>query len=210
MSYRRATTVKIGEVFGYLEVVGEPIKGAGGFYLPVKCACGNVVTKRWGALNGGSITSCGCRFGKYTHGGRHTRMYRIWSNMKDRCLNPNNSAYANYGGKGVQIDSDWLEFAGFRSWADSSGYTDELTIERIDPQSDYTPGNCTWIPLGEQADNKTNTIWITYLGETKNLKQWANDPRIHVRYHTAYVRIVRRGWDPIQAILTPPRIPKLK
>jgi len=89
------------------------------------------------------------------HGGCDTRLYRIWVNMKARCNNPNRDAYKNYGGRGVRVCEQWNhDFVAFRDWAVTNGYTDELTIEREDNDSDYEPSNCTWIPRGEQTYNR--------------------------------------------------------
>jgi hypothetical protein len=77
------------------------------------------------------------------------RLYEIWSAMKRRCYNPNCSPYKYYGGKGVKVCDEWLEYQGFKTWALANGYTDSLTIDRIDSNGDYEPGNCQWITLAE-------------------------------------------------------------
>ena len=91
---------------------------------------------------------------QYKHGGRFTRLYNIWSLMKARCLNFNNPSYLNYGGRGITICTEWLEFIPFKDWALSNGYTDNLTINRIENDGNYEPSNCNWITCKEQQKNK--------------------------------------------------------
>lgn len=96
----------------------------------------------------------------YRHGGTaegyHSRLYVIWHNMKCRCQNKNHPAYARYGGKGIRVCEEWeKDFAVFQEWAISSGYTDDMTIDRIDNSKGYTPENCQWLTKSEHA-KKTN------------------------------------------------------
>lgn len=93
--------------------------------------------------------------GQPTHGGildgKKKRLYRIWEAMKSRCLNPNREAYKHYGGKGVKVCLEWLNYAVFRDWALINGYADGLTIDRINNDGNYEPFNCQWITLSENA-----------------------------------------------------------
>lgn len=95
----------------------------------------------------------------YKHGGKGTRLYGIWQNMKNRCRNPKVRCYKYYGGKGISVCGEWNEsFVCFRDWAINNGYTDELTLDRIDVNGNYCPENCRWVPFAEQGFNKHNTI----------------------------------------------------
>lgn len=94
-----------------------------------------------------------------------TRLYSIYTNMKQRCYNPNNPKYSNYGGKGVIICDEWLnDFRTFYDWANANGYSDELTIDRIDPNGNYCPENCRWVTLQE------NISRIRYTDNPRNQK----------------------------------------
>jgi len=89
------------------------------------------------------------------HGGCYTRLYRIWCNMKNRCLNPKTPNYSRYGGKGIYVIPKFaLSFENFRDWALANGYRDDLTIDRIDSSEGYMPQNCQWIPLSENAGKR--------------------------------------------------------
>lgn len=87
-----------------------------------------------------------------------TRLFRIFQGMKTRCYNPNGKIYKYYGARGIRICDKWLDdFKTFYYWAINNGYTDNLTIDRIDVNGNYCPSNCRWITLSEQQTNKTNS-----------------------------------------------------
>ena len=152
-----------------------------------KCDCGketNVTTYR---LNKGKTKSCGClmietsrkqftELGKKskTHGLSKTRIYKTYRGMKDRCLNPNDMHYPDYGGRGITICDEWKnDFMSFYNWAMDNGYTDKLTIDRIDVNGNYEPSNCRWVDTKTQNRNKRNTRKIKYNGEIRTLSEWA-------------------------------------
>lgn len=84
-----------------------------------------------------------------------TRIWRIWHGMKQRCSDPRHSSFKYYGGRGVVVCSEWLHsFATFENWAMNNGYEDHLTLDRIDVNGNYCPGNCRWATYKEQAANK--------------------------------------------------------
>lgn len=88
------------------------------------------------------------------HGFHGTRIYRIWRGLFKRCDYPNSTDYKNYGGRGIKICDEWRDFINFKNWAFANGYSNDLTIERKDVDSDYEPSNCTWITKREQAQNR--------------------------------------------------------
>lgn len=193
-------------------VIKESERKHGNRYMLCKCDCGNVKEVMLGNLKQGNVKSCGClKFDNkhnLSHGHKGTRLYRIWTGMKTRCLNPRAVEYPRYGGRGISICSEWLDASNFISWAISSGYSDNLTLEREDVNGNYEPSNCTWIPLGEQALNRTNTVHVTFEGVTKPLKIWSKE--IGIDYPTLFSRIKCRKWSIEKAFTTPVKINRKK
>lgn len=109
----------------------------------------------------------------YRHGLTNSRLYNIWDSMKQRCSNSNRKDYDNYGGKGIKVCDEWLDFISFRDWAFMNGYKDNLTIERKDFTQNYQANNCEWITIQDQARNKSQNRLITINGETKIIAEWA-------------------------------------
>ena len=135
-------------------------------YWKCKCRCGNETTVTSNHLMTGHTRSCGCSHNKlkgensvlYRHGKRNTRLYRIWSGMKSRCLNKNNVKYKNYGARGIKVCDEWKnDFMAFYNWAISNGYRNNLSIDRINNDDNYEPDNCRWITLQAQNWNTTRT-----------------------------------------------------
>lgn len=92
------------------------------------------------------------------HGMSHTRLYRCWSDMKNRCNNSNNRFYHRYGGRGIHVCAEWNAFTSFMEWALSHGYADSLTLDRIDNDGNYCPDNCKWSTQHEQSLNKKHLL----------------------------------------------------
>lgn len=126
-----------------------------------KCDCGNEIVVRGDHLREGATKSCGClekenrdKGANYKHGGRKSRLYSIWSGMLKRCNNPDCHAYENYGGRGISICNEWLNFPNFRDWALNNNYSDDLSIDRINVNGNYEPSNCRWATSKQQANNR--------------------------------------------------------
>lgn len=213
-----------GEQFGRLTVIGldhverKPITK--GKYKTVRtiefyrfqCKCGNICIKEKSAVKSGNIRSCGCLSKEYNksekhkniglkHNLRYSRIYKIWLGMKNRCYNPKNYSYKNYGARGIKVCDEWKNNPKtFCDWANENGYTDELTIDRIDVNDDYKPSNCRWIIKSEQTKNKRNTIYLTYKNETKSLISWCEETNINLKVLRARLK---RGWTIEEALTTP-------
>ena len=206
-----------GKTFGYLTVMeyegtsyDKSTHSIRGFWK-CKCVCGNEISISRNDLIRGRRKSCGCM--KWTiasashkkHGFHNTRLYRILQGMKQRCHNPNDKYYHNYGERGISVCKEWRNketgIYSFVEWALANGYADDLTIERIDVNGDYEPSNCCWIPRSEQPKNTRRSKRYTYNGMTKTLRDWG----VYLGGSPCLVRDrLKKGWDIEKAITTPP------
>ena len=193
-----------GQRFGRLTAIYS-ISSAYGRLWYCKCSCGKMKEKPLSGyeLKNGIRNHCGCikYVPSHTHGKSHTKLYKVWSAMKHRCDNPNDTWYHNYGGRGISYYDEWKEFMPFHYWAYSNGYKKGLTLERIDVDGNYGPSNCTWIPKSEQTNNRRINKNITYKGKTQNMKEWADE--LGFEYHIIQSRITKLGWSVEKAFETP-------
>lgn len=120
------------------------------------------------------------------------RIYHIWARMKERCYNPQDKSYCDYGGRGIVICEEWMFFDNFYWWAINHGYKPNLSIDRKDVNDIYKPDNCRWVSRKVQSNNKRNNRLITYNGRTMTLTQWANE--VGIKPHTLRKRI-EMGWS---------------
>lgn len=170
-----------GQIFGKLKVLERAgSKHGGRAAWKCICECGTECIKIGRDMQVGHTKSCGCLLVEfnhkthYKHGMWGKRLGVIYHNMKSRCYNPNDTGYANYGGRGIEMCKDWKDNpASFAEWASMSGYTDSLSIDRIDYNGNYTPENCRWVSNKTQQNNKRNNTYITFRGETKTMSEWA-------------------------------------
>jgi len=154
--------------------------------------------------NGWAI-SIGDKMRPIIHGddcrGKRKRLYNIWVKMKHRC---NDKNLENYGKRGISVCSEWSNsYTLFKKWAEENGYSDELTIDRIDNSGNYSPENCRWSTVNVQNRNKRNVKLVTIFGETKSIPEWAEDSRCSVSFRTLRARISEYHWDVETAILKP-------
>ena len=118
-----------------------------------KCGfCGTEFKANTYDINRGYIKSCGCYVRK--HNLSHTRIYKIWRDIKSRTLNPKNKQYNDYGGRGITICEEWLDIHNFYDWAMDNGYSEGLSIDRIDNDGNYEPSNCRWTTRTIQTRNQ--------------------------------------------------------
>ncbi|MFD0587796.1 hypothetical protein ACFQZE_07260 [Paenibacillus sp. GCM10027627] len=161
----------VGEKFGKLEILEYQFKDKKGYFL-VKCECSE--NEKWvrsdGILSSGQ-KSCGCEKGSRTHGMTNTRLFTIWNGMKTRC---NDKDDADYGGRGITVFEQWKnDFMTFYEWATNNGYSDYLTLDRVDVNGNYEPDNCRWTTRIAQSNNTRSNYNITINGETKTVSEWS-------------------------------------
>lgn len=162
-----------------------------------RCDCGKEKLVIGATLRNNTSTNCGC-MQNVTHGGKHTRLYRIWGGMKKRCYNPNADNYKHYGGRGITICDLWLhDFAAFQSWALSHGYNDTLSIDRIDNDRGYSPDNCRWVSITDQNRHRSCNNYFSINNQTKTLSEWCDFYRLS--YITVWARL-QRGWTIEEAL----------
>lgn len=166
-----------------------------------RCDCGNETIVTINQLRSGKTQSCGCyqrersKEAHTKHGGRFDRLHGVWANMKNRCYNSNYNEFENYGGRGISVCEEWMEYPQFKEWALRSGYDEfasrgEYTLDRIDVNGNYCPENCRFVNMFVQANNKQNNIRIEYNGETyslSELSQILNKP-----YDFLYYRLITK------------------
>jgi hypothetical protein len=190
-----------GQVFGRLTAYSPHHTTRVGTYWNCKCICGNECIVLTTKLSNGHTTSCGCKKEETkqklsnlnkTHELSNSRLYKIYRGMISRCYKDYSSNYDRYGGRGITICQEWLDdFMNFYNWAMENGYSDDLSIDRIDPNGIYCPENCRWANAKKQANNTRSTIFLTYKGETKPASEWSEITGIN---RNAITRRKRNGW----------------
>lgn len=148
------------------------------------CECGTRRVVPRAALRAGASQSCGCRGREilknrvFIHGhtghGRRSRLYRIWANMKARCLRPNNKDYPHYGGRGIRICKRWLKFENFLADMGEPP-TEKHSLDRINNDGNYTKKNCRWATMKEQRQNTRLTVFVEHEGRRQTVSQWADE-----------------------------------
>ena len=137
-----------------------------------------------------------------THNMSGTRLYRIWNDMKVRCSHKDNDNYPYYGGRGIAVCDEWeSSFETFMQWAESSGYSEGLTLDRINTNGNYEPSNCRWIEFKAQCRNRRNNIFYELNGESKIIAEWSEI--YDIPSATIWRRINKYGWDVKTAITAP-------
>ena len=113
--------------------------------------------------------------------------------MKERCYNPNRNSYCWYGAKEICVCDEWDDFENFYDWSMNNGYSDKLTIDRIDSNGNYCPENCRWSTDKEQANNRSTNRIIEYNGESHTLEEWSRITGI--ASNTIRMRLDEYKWD---------------
>ncbi len=168
------------------------------------CDCGRAKVVRAEHLRSGRTQSCGClrlerlRAAIVVHGERGSEEYKTWLNMVQRCTNAGLRYFKNYGGRGIQVCERWRSFANFLSDMGRRPGP-RMTIERIDNDAGYEPGNCRWASRKEQNRNKRTNVIVTAFGRSMTLVEWSE--LTGIPYFTLHARR-RRSWTP-ERMVTP-------
>lgn len=212
----------VGRRFGMLEILERAGSNKEGRALWLcSCDCGNTCTMPTSTIK--SKGHCGCQTkvrmseaskrrlhhqGKKTHGGSTDRLYHVLIGMIDRCEREGHVQYANYGGRGIKVCEEWRhDYQAFKDWAYANGYDEnapkgQCTIDRIDPDGDYSPTNCRFVDMQAQQNNKRNNRLITIDGKTQTMAEWCRE--LGLSTSTVGSRI-RYGWSPVDALTRPVR-----
>ena len=193
-----------GQKFGKLMVIKrvENAKDKQAQWL-CQCECGNTKIVKAISLRKGNTRSCGCL--AKPHGLRYTRLYGTWKSIKQRCCNPNSKQYKGYGGRGIKLCQEWVNFKSFYDWAMDNGYDEnapkgKCTLDRIDNNGNYEPSNCRFVTEKVQANNRRDNHFLTFNNETHTVKQWAEI--MGITYETLFSRL-NRNWSIERALTTP-------
>lgn len=189
----------MGRIFGKLTVVSfdgsRYSYGVSRKFWKCLCECGNEKSIPVNSLTSGNTKSCGCGEGFRTHGMHNTRVNQTWRDMKDRCNNPKNEYYNIYGGRCISYDLKWEKFEGF--WEDmKEGYSDNLTLDRLDNDGNYCKDNCRWVTHAKQQRNKRissrNSTGVTGVREWVDKK---NNSRYYAGYYKDGLKIIEKHYS---------------
>lgn len=172
------------------------------------CDCGKEIIVVGARMRFGSVKSCGClqremaSLANKTHGMTKSKLHVDWRAMRKRCFCKNDKAYKDYGGRGITVCDEWNDFMAFYEWSMNNGYSEELSLDRIDNDGNYCPENCRWTDSITQGNNKRNNFRVEYNGETKTLAEWSRITGIGSS--TIKSRIIS-GWSIEDALFCKPK-----
>lgn len=198
----------IGERFGRLTVISHHHKQNTRHFVVCRCDCGRLKIVSTSDLKSHRTFSCGClsrelREERKKNKIKNENLRYIWVGMRQRCNNPNNKSYKNYGARGIRVCAEWdtkKSFRTFEAWALKNGYRRGLSLDRIDNDGNYEPANCRWADAVTQANNKRGTIKINYNGNMLSVTEANN--LLGFPKNLLYRRLYS-GW-PIDRALTEP------
>lgn len=196
-----------GKRYGRLVAVERLPSGPSGTRWRFRCDCGAVIDRTFEPIRSGFTKSCGClRVERtvqrsVTHGASRGRVrtpeLRAWEHAKQRCANPRDAKYANYGARGIAMCDEWRnDFAAFLR--DMGPRPNGTTLDRIDVNGGYEPGNCRWATASEQARTRTDNVVVEHDGRRLVLKDFAAE--MGVSYKSLHSRVKYRGQTPAEAV----------
>lgn len=132
------------------------------------------------------------------HGEYNSLLHRIWCSMRQRCTNPKDQAYPDYGGRGIKVCERWDSYEAFRD--DMGPRPPGATVDRKNNDGDYCPDNCRWATRKQQNNNRRDNVRLTHNGKTQTVPEWADE--LGVKPGTIHMRL-KRGWTASEALTTP-------
>lgn len=172
----------------------------------VRCDCGKEFVAPAYSLRNNHTKSCGClhtdrlRDRITTHGQSRSPLYRVWIAMVRRCHCPNDNGFQYYGGRGIEVCKEWRESVE-QFFADMGPRPAGSSIDRINNDGHYEPGNCRWATTKEQSRNRRNNRFLTIRGRTLTIADWVSESGVD--RGTVFFRL-KRGWSAESAVFTPP------
>lgn len=198
--------IKSGNTYARLTAIG-PCSAKGRWLF--SCSCGAETEKRTDAVLSGATKSCGCLhmercktgLNRLRHGdakvGKVARLHGIWRGVLKRCGENYPDHAGAYRARGITVCDEWKDYATFKAWAETHGYRDDLSIDRIDNNAGYSPENCRWATKTEQARNRRTSHHITVNGRTQVLAAWLEETGVS---RSAFHSRVMRGWPKERAL----------
>lgn len=210
----------VGQRFGRLVVEEYAFTRKNAAFWKCKCDCGNYVNVPTYSLRCGNTKSCGCyrlekqsetKEDSHKYSGLYTskhrpRLYWTWLNMIRRCEDSKAPDYYRYGALGISVCEEWHDLPTFLEWANSHGWGEGLTIDRIDNSGNYCPENCRWADRYTQSNNKRNSVVLEFNSKKQTVANWARE--LNVSPNVLYSRI-KAGWT-IEDTLTKPVLNRIK
>lgn len=199
--FKDLTNIRFGKLLA-ISPVRKPYNKK--YYWECICDCGKKTIVLSSNLTRQNSTSCGCargNIGELTtkHGMTKTRMFKIWTGVRKRCTNPRCKSYKNYGGRGIILSPKWNNFIHFYNDM-KEGYADDLSLDRIDHNGNYEPGNCRWATQKTQNRNRRNNHIVVCENQHKTLAEWSELSGVN---YTVIAYRIKNGWDIKKAIYTP-------
>jgi hypothetical protein len=203
------TVDMMGWRFGRLVVTGRAEARNGRTQWRCSCDCGSECVVRAECLRAEVTKSCGCLSreraaeGNSTHGhsrvGKRTKAYHAWASMIKRCTNPHICNWSDYGGRGIVVCDRWRDFVAFHADMGEPP-SPQHSLDRIEVDGNYEPGNCRWATPEDQASNRRTSVLLTMDGQTMTLEQWGRATGIKSKTISSRIK---QGWTVEDALCTP-------
>ena len=172
-----------------MKIINQIKKNKAIYYSCICEYCGKLKNIRKDHYYTRKRDDCGCQRHNDARNGKHSKIYDIHQAMKQRCLNPNNRVYKRYGGRGIKVCDEWLDYKTFKKWALENGYEEGLDLDRINNDGNYEPNNCRFISHIDNCNNRNNTIYHSINGKMMTAREIADEygftiECIHSRYES--------------------------